>query len=128
MKEFGIPANGGLKALKMALGLRLYAAINRQEIEILNKNAMIFRMLECRVQQARQAKGLSEFPCKPVGMVEFSNFARTVDQRICTRSINCPPDPMDDAACSWEFTISKEGPIKRLPEDKETRDGKRSSD
>jgi hypothetical protein len=36
MKEFEIPPNGGLRALEKALQLRLYAAINRQEIEWVN--------------------------------------------------------------------------------------------
>jgi hypothetical protein len=111
MKEFEIPANGGLAALKRALQLRLYAAINRQEIEIPNNNTMIFRMLECRVQQARREKGLPAFPCKPVGIVEFSNFARTVDERIHTRWINCPPDPGSSSSCSWEFSIDSRAEI-----------------
>jgi hypothetical protein len=105
MKEFEIPANGGLKALKRALGLRLYAAINLQEIETPDDNTLIFCMDECRVQNARREKGLPIFPCKPVGTVEFSTFARTVDERIHTRCLNCPPDPIRGSYCSWEFTV-----------------------
>ena len=105
MKEFGIPLNGGLPALKRALRFRLYAAINRQEIETPESNTLIFHMVECRVQQARREKALPEFPCKSVGMVEFSTFASTVDDRIETRCHNCPPDPVRDSYCTWEFTI-----------------------
>ncbi len=105
MKEFSIPANGGLEALKKALQLRLYAAINSQEITTPDENTLVFRMLECRVQKTRKEKGLPEFPCKPVGMVEFTTFAGAVDRRIHTRCITCPPDPVGDCYCSWEFTM-----------------------
>ena len=37
MKEFNIPENGGLKALEQAFGYRLYSAINKQEIEWINR-------------------------------------------------------------------------------------------
>jgi hypothetical protein len=106
MKEFGIPPNGGLKALEKALQLRLYAAVNRQEITFRDKDTLVFRMLECRVQKTRKEKGLPDFPCKPVGMVEFSRFAETVDARICTRCVGCPPDPATDSYCTWEFSLS----------------------
>jgi hypothetical protein len=105
MKEFEIPANGGLRALEKALQFRLYAAINRQEIEWVNDKKMIFKMLECRVQKARREKNLPDFPCKSVGMVEFSQFAKTVDPRIKTRCLACPPDPVGDFYCGWEFTM-----------------------
>ena len=105
MKEFGIPPAAGLKALEQALQFRLYAAINRQEIQWVNEKMMIFRMLECRVQQTRRQKNLAEFPCKHVGQVEFSQFASAVDSRIKTKCIACPPDPVSDFYCAWEFTI-----------------------
>jgi hypothetical protein len=105
VKEFGIPPDGGLQALEQALQFRLYAAINRQEIEWVNAKTMIFRMLECRVQQTRHQKKLPDFPCKPVGEVEFSRFASAVDPRIKTTCLACPPDPVSDFSCAWEFTI-----------------------
>ncbi|MDZ7291352.1 MAG: DUF6125 family protein [candidate division KSB1 bacterium] len=105
MKEFEISADGGLRALEKALQYRLYVAINRQEIEWVNDKKMIFKMLECRVQKARREKNLPDFPCKPVGLVEFSQFAKTVDPRIKTKCLACPPDPVGDFYCGWEFTI-----------------------
>lgn len=105
MKGFGIPSNGGLKALERAFQYRLYAAINRQEIEWSDEETMTFRMLECRVQRTRREKGLPEFPCKSVGTVEFTQFAKTVDSRIQTQCIACPPDPTTDFTCAWEFHI-----------------------
>jgi len=105
MKEFGIPENGGLKSLEEAMRYRLYAVLNRQEVEWANDHVMVFKMIECRVQKARAEKNLPPFPCKSVGLVEFSQFARTIDPRIQTRCRCCPPDPVTDQYCVWEFTI-----------------------
>ena len=105
MKAFDITPNGGLKALEKAFQYRLYVAINKQEIEWINDNSMIFRMLECRVQKTRRQKKMPDFPCKSVGIVEFTYFAKTVDSRIQTRCIACPPDKADDYYCAWEFTL-----------------------
>ena len=106
MKEFDIPSNGGLKALAKAFQYRLYAAINKQEIEWLDNNTMIFKMIECRVQKARRQKNLPDFPCKQVGIVEFGQFAKTIDPGIKTKCIACPPDEVTDFFCAWEFTLS----------------------
>jgi len=115
MKTFEIVPGGGLKALEKAFSYRLYAAINKQEIEWVNEQTMIFRMIECRVQKRRRQKGLPDFPCKSVGIVEFSQFAKTVDPRIRTRCIACPPDKADGFYCGWEFTLEqKEGGKKNV--------------
>ena len=108
MRAFGIPQGGGLDALARAFRYRLYARINRQEMERPDAHTLIFRMTECRVQQTRARKGLPPFPCKPVGTVEFTQFAATVDPRIRTRCIACPPDPIQHGYCAWEFTLADE--------------------
>ncbi len=99
---------GGLQALERAFQLRLYARVNRQEIEWRDADTLVFRMTECHVQRARERKGLPPFPCKPVGMMEFSRFAETIDPRIQTRCITCPPDPVEHTYCAWEFTLKDE--------------------
>lgn len=103
MQAFAIPVNGGLDALETALGYRLYAAVNEQASERTKGSTLRFRMLQCRVQQARQRKGLAPFPCKSVGLVEYSQFARTVDPEIETACVHAPPDAVTDAFCEWEF-------------------------
>jgi len=108
MQAFGIGADGGLEALEKALGYRLYATVNRQAAERLDANTLRFRMVECRVQQARQRKGLPPFPCKPVGQVEYAEFARAVDPRIETIGVHAPPDTVTDCFCEWEFRIGDE--------------------
>lgn len=105
MNAFEIPLDGGLKALERALSYRLYAPINRQEVQWIDEQTMIFRMVTCRVQDARRRKGLADFPCKPVGTVEFSTFTKTVDPRIETKCLGCPPDPVMDYCCAWEFRL-----------------------
>ncbi len=104
-KVFDIPDNGGLKALEQAFQYRLYAAINKQETEWTGKNHLIFKMTECRVQKIRSYKKLPLFPCKEVGLVEFSRFAETIDSRIKIKCISCPPDPVKDFYCGWEYSI-----------------------
>lgn len=106
MQRLGIEQGGGIPALVECLKHRLYARLNLQEtIEISEKRA-VFRMVECRVQVARQRKNLPDFPCKSIGIVEYSEFARMVDPRISTRCIACPPDEHPrEYWCAWEFTL-----------------------
>ena len=103
MQAFGIAEGGGLEALEKALDYRLYASINRQAAERVSGDTLRFRMVECRVQQARQRKGLPPFPCKSVGLVEYAQFARAVDPGIETTCVHAPPDAVTDSFCEWEF-------------------------
>ena len=101
-----LPNNGGLDALELALGYRLYSRINVQSTERQNGH-LILRMVECRVQEARQRKGLEDYPCKSAGLVEYSSFACFIDDRIKTECIACPPDEHPDQwACAWKFSIA----------------------
>jgi len=60
----------------------------------------------CRVQEARRKKGLTDFPCKPVGLVEYSLFAKTIDSRFETEAISCHPDITHaEYNCIWRFRI-----------------------
>ncbi len=107
MERHGIASRGGLDALQGVLGYRLYAYINRQEVLRPDGHTLILRMNECRVQAARRRKGLPDFPCRPVGVVEYSSLARAVDPRIVTRCLACPPDPHPaEYWCAWEFTLA----------------------
>lgn len=102
----GLPDSGGLEALKTALGFRLYSRVNIQDIVEEKPNSFVFRMVECRVQTARTRKGLAEYPCKSVGIVEYRTFAQTMDPRIKTECIGCPPDPHPgDYVCAWRFSL-----------------------
>ena len=106
MRQFNIPENGGIPGLVKALRYRVYANINIQEIIEISNDRCVFRMNNCRVQYARKRSNLPDFPCKPVGIIEYENFAKTIDPRIETRCICCPPEEHpENYYCAWEFTI-----------------------
>ncbi|MGA1847041.1 DUF6125 family protein [Deferribacter abyssi] len=106
MKRLGLPLKSGLDGLEKALNFRMYRRINEQKIERPDKHTLILKMVTCRVQAARERKNLQFFPCKPVGIVEYSYFAKTIDERIETEVIACPPDKItNDFHCAWKFTI-----------------------
>ena len=108
IEVFGIQEGGGLQALARALSLRMYAVLNEQHTEWVDEGRTLrFVMDGCRVQETRRRKGLQDFPCRPVGDVEFSTFARAIDPRTATRCISCPPDPNPSGACTWQFTLSE---------------------
>ena len=105
-KRLGIKSDGGIPALVQALKFRLYAHINKQEVLEVEDKRCVFRMNTCRVQEARQRQGLANFPCKSVGLVEYSGFAETIDPRIHTKCLTCPPDqPSPGVWCAWEFSL-----------------------
>ncbi|HBA87984.1 MAG TPA: hypothetical protein DCZ75_08310 [Geobacter sp.] len=106
MARLGIEPGGGIAALVECLNHRLYARLNLQQVGEVTEKRVVFTMVDCRVQSARKRKGLPDFPCKSVGIVEYTEFARTVDPRISTRCLACPPDPHPEYLwCSWEFTL-----------------------
>jgi len=109
MAFLGLEPGGGLPALKQALQFRLYSLVNDQEIVWQDEHRFVFRMKDCRVQAARQRKNLPDFPCSPVGLVEYSGFASTIDPRIKTRCLACPPGPHPpEYYCAWEFTCTND--------------------
>jgi len=108
-EQLNLGKNPGLEGLKKALAFRLYANINIQSISEETENSFVFQMNACRVQEARKRKGLADYPCKSAGLVEYSYFARTIDSRIHTECIGCPPDDHpDEWYCAWRFSIKPE--------------------
>lgn len=106
MARHDIPENGGLEALKKALQYRLYSVLNEQAITEETEKSFVFKMVDCRVQSARKRKNLPPFPCKSVGIVEYTEFAKTIDPRIKTECLACPPDKEKrDYYCGWRFSI-----------------------
>ena len=106
MERLGMKPGGGISALVECLKHRLYARLNLQDVMEQSDSRVVFRMLDCRVQSARRRKGLPDFPCKEVGLVEYAEFAKAIDPRITTRCIACPPDAHPETFwCAWEFTL-----------------------
>jgi len=107
MERLHLPQNSGLDGLEKALNFRMYRRINEQAIERLDNHTLILKMISCRVQSARQRKNLPFFPCKSVGIIEYGYFANTIDNRIKTSVIKCPPDDITNVGyhCAWEFKL-----------------------
>lgn len=107
IKEFlKLPEQAGLEGLAQALKLRFYASLNEDKIEI-NGNELIYTMVRCRVQTARERKGMPFHPCKSVGIIEYSGFAKTIDSRITCEVLSCYPDITDDTCCcKWKFVLN----------------------
>ncbi|NLT13909.1 MAG: hypothetical protein GXY05_06155 [Clostridiales bacterium] len=100
-----LPENSGVEGLTKALRYRLYANINTDEI-IADGNTVIFRTLDCRVQNARAKKSMTFHPCKSVGIIEYGGFAKTIDSRFETECLSCYPELTDDTcSCAWKFTL-----------------------
>lgn len=98
--------HSGLEGLKKALNFRMYSMINEQSIVDEGSESFVFQMNDCRVQAARKKKQLEDYPCKSGGLVEYTYFARTIDDRIETECIGCPPDEHpDDWYCAWRFRL-----------------------
>jgi hypothetical protein len=107
MKRLGLESNCGIKGLAEAFAFRLYAHVNKQTVDVsADGKSCTIAMNDCRVQAARKRKGLPDFPCKPVGLVEYAGFASTIDSRIKTECIACPPDDHpEEYYCKWRFTL-----------------------
>lgn len=108
IKEFlKLPDNSGTEGLAKALKLRFYANINEDRIET-KGNTLIYTSVNCRVQRARERKGMPFHPCKSVGIIEYSEFAKVIDERFLCECLSCYPDITDNGCCcKWKFTLNE---------------------
>jgi len=98
--------HSGLEGLARALDYRLYARLNIQSCHRIDDSTLEFEMNECRVQTARKRRGLTDYPCKKAGVIEYTRFAEGLDDRLSTECIGCPPaTPPSEWYCKWRFTI-----------------------
>jgi len=105
-----LPEQGGLDALAIAFANRLFSHVNETEILRPDKKTLVVTTKTCRVQAARERKGMPLFPCRSVGLVEFPVFARTIDPRVRTECLSCPPETKEGTPyCSWKFTLEHDG-------------------
>lgn len=105
-RRLNLPENGGLEALEAALRARLVSAINPFTIFRPGPVTLILTVTGCRVQKARDRKGMALFPCRPVGITEFSVFAAAIDSQIKTECLSCPPDTRPGVPyCQWRFSV-----------------------
>jgi len=77
----------------------------RKDIDA-TKTSVVFRVTECRIQEARIRKGLSIFPCKQVRFGYLKSFAEELNPKIEVICRVCPPDKkIKDTWCEWEFKL-----------------------
>lgn len=104
-KFLGLDEHSGLDGLERALPLRAASISNEYEITR-EADALVFRITNCRVQEARASKGMPYHPCKSVGAFEHEAFASAIDERISVECLSCFPEVTDDTCnCSWRFEI-----------------------
>jgi len=71
-----------------------------------SKKSGIFRVIECRVQEARLRKGLGVFPCKKVRFGYLKSFAEALNPEFEVTCNVCPPDEKPpDFWCEWKFRL-----------------------
>ncbi len=106
IKEFlQLEEKPGIEGLAKALRLRFYANINNDKIEI-DGNTLTYTSVDCRVQRARERQGMEFHPCKGIGIIEYSGFAKTIDSRFVCECVSCYPDITDNTCCcKWKFTL-----------------------
>ena len=81
------------------------SAANVDEI-LVEGDELTYRIVDCRVQNARKRKGMGFHPCRSVGVVEYGVFAESIDDRISCECLSCFPDMTDDSCnCAWKFTL-----------------------
>jgi hypothetical protein len=108
IKFLQLGENSGLQGLKKALFFRLYSCLNEDEVIVDEvKQSLEYRVKTCRVQSARRKKGLADFPCMQVGIVEYGLFAKTIDKRFKTTAVSCPPRiSNENYYCIWKFKLT----------------------
>lgn len=103
-KLLALPDACGLEGLAAALPFRCTSLANEWEIVWEEDGALLFRITDCRVQNARARKGMGFHPCKSVGILEYGEFARALDDRIACACASCFPDITDETCnCAWRF-------------------------
>lgn len=104
-----LPDACSLEGLAAALPFRCTSLANQWEMLWEDDGrALVFRITDCRVQNARKRKGMEFHPCKSVGQLEYAGFAGALDERIQCECLSCFPDITDDTCnCAWRFWVEE---------------------
>lgn len=104
LKEFLNITGNDLSSMMTALQYSTWALDLEDKEIIMKKNQAIIRNVNCRVQNTRMKKGLSEFTCKPVRLGFLKAFAKEFNPDIVVKCTVCPPDKHpENLWCQWEF-------------------------
>lgn len=106
-KLLGLGEHPGLEGLAAALPYKFNSIANHYDLAW-KDGALVYRVLDCRVQTARTRKGMPLHPCKQTGACEFRSFCSAIDDRIVSECVSCYPDLTDEScSCSWKFTVAE---------------------
>ena len=102
-----LPEKAGAEGLARALAFRFNSIHNEVEITA-EENSVLYRVVTCRVQAARERKQLPYHACRPVAEIEYSEFAKVIDPRFETEILSCHPDVVDNTChCACRFTLKE---------------------
>lgn len=106
LKAFlGLGEHPGLEGLAAALPYKFNSIANHYDLSW-EDGALVYRVLDYRVQTARTRKGMPLHSCKQTGECEFCSFCAAIDDRISCECVSCYPDLTDEGcSCSWKFTV-----------------------
>ena len=111
-KFLGLGEYPGLEGLMRALPLRMVDRANETAMSYdEEKKILTYKIVTCRVQEARTSKGMPLHPCKSAAIYEYGGFARAIDERIACKCVSCYPDLEEsckDCACCWEFSYNQQ--------------------
>ena len=75
------------------------------ELQEISPNEVIQTCIHCPNQEVRIKQGQEIFPCKKVGLMERTNFAKVIDPEVKVECLVCPPDPRPpNVWCQWKLT------------------------
>jgi hypothetical protein len=94
---------GGLTSILTVLSLMSWQLTSSLfEIESESPDRIIFRYLQCSVQEGRDRLNKLQFPCKNMKFTLLSGIIRVIEPRAKVRCLSCPPDREDPSCwCRW---------------------------
>jgi len=104
-ETFGIKRNDLSSLLEILRNTSWALYQTKKEINV-TKTSVVFRVTECRIQEARIRKGFGIFPCKQVRFGYLKSFAEELNPKIEVVCKVCPPDKKAEGFwCEWEFKL-----------------------
>ena len=95
-----------LSTLERALPLAFEHSGMDFGIQRISENTLQLTKQLCLPQVTRKRKGLPEYPCKEVGLVTQSAFARGINANIRVTCLLAPPDEHpENIWCQWLYKI-----------------------
>lgn len=103
----GLGEHPGIDGLEQAMKYRSGTLANPLvSMERTGDNELVYKIVACRVQDARARKNMPYHPCKYAAIYEHACFASAIDDRILTECLSCYPEITDeDCCCAWRFWI-----------------------